>query len=150
MADYRVNRNLYLGLSGALSLRDDRSSMTNRRLNYTSIVPRYESRLFSLYTNLSVMELTDFMWGAGLRFGPLSLGSGSIISNVIKDDSRGADIYAGLKISILQSRYSKETKKAKRVAKKQAKAERKRIKAENKNLKTTISIQEEPATVGNK
>ena len=127
--DYRVNRNLYLGLSGAYSFNDDTTPLSNRRLNYTSIVPRYESRLFSLYTNLSVMEYTDFIWGAGFRFGPLTIGSGSVLSNLLSDSSKGADIYAGVKIPILQPRYSKETKKSSR-------AERKRLKEERKRKKT--------------
>ncbi len=129
MADYRVNRNLYLGLSGVLSLNDDTSALSSRRLNYTSIVPRYESRLFSLYTNLSVMEYTDFIWGAGFRFGFLTVGSGSIISNLLTDDSRAADVYASVKIPILQSRYSRETKQNRKAERRRAKAEKKRLKA---------------------
>jgi hypothetical protein len=129
MADYRVNRNLYLGLSGVLSLNDDTSPLSSRRLNYTSIVPRYESRLFTLYTNLSVMEYSDFIWGAGFRFGLLTVGSGSIISNLITDDSRAADVYAGLKIPILQSRYSQETRESRREQRRKKKAEKKRLKA---------------------
>ena len=132
MADYRINRNLYLGLSGVLSLNDDTSPLSNRRLNYTSIVPRYESRLFSLYTNLSVMEYSDFIWGAGFRFGLLTVGSGSIISNLITDDSRAADVYAGVKIPILQSRYSKETKQLRKEERRKAKAERQKRKAKEK------------------
>ncbi|OUS20156.1 hypothetical protein A9Q93_01775 [Nonlabens dokdonensis] len=129
MADYRINRNLYLGLSGVLSLNDDTSPLSNRRLNYMSIVPRYESRLFSLYTNLSVMEYSDFIWGAGFRFCLLTVGSGSIISNLITDDSRAADVYAGVKIPILQSRYSKETKQLRKEERRKAKAERQKRKA---------------------
>jgi hypothetical protein len=117
MADYRVNRNLYLGVSGVLSLNDDVTPLSNRRLNYTSIVPRYESRLFSIYSNLSIMEYTDFIWGAGLRFGLLTIGSGTIISNLITDNSKAADIYAGLKIPILKPRYSQETKQNRRLLK---------------------------------
>ncbi|HCO84768.1 MAG TPA: flagellar motor protein MotB, partial [Arenibacter sp.] len=43
-------------------------------------------------------------WGAGLRAGPLYVGSGSILTVLTSDQSKGADVYAGLKIPIYQSR----------------------------------------------
>ena len=75
------------------------------------------------------MEYSDFIWGAGFRFGLLTVGSGSIISNLITDDSRAADVYAGVKIPILQSRYSKETKQLRKEERRKAKAERQKRKA---------------------
>jgi hypothetical protein len=38
--------------------------------------------------------------GAGLRLGPLMVGSGSVISNVLGDSAKTTDVYVGLKIPI--------------------------------------------------
>ncbi|WP_438961753.1 DUF5723 family protein [Nonlabens sp.] len=96
--DLRIDRNLYIGASGVLALNDTAQRFSINHINYTSIVPRYESRLFTLYSNVTMIEYADFTWGAGLRFGPLSIGSASILSNLMTDDSRAVDFYAGLKI----------------------------------------------------
>ncbi|MGJ8684312.1 MAG: DUF5723 family protein [Nonlabens sp.] len=96
--DVRVDRNLYVAAVGAIGLNDSNAAYSNNHVNYTTIVPRYESRLFTLYSNISFVEYADMTWGAGLRFGPLSVGSGSILSNLLTDDSRAADFYVGLKI----------------------------------------------------
>ncbi len=108
--DLRVDRNIYIAATGAVGLNASTDPYSNNQLNYTTIVPRYESRLFTLYTNISFVEYADMTWGAGLRFGPLSFGSGSILSNLISEDSQAADFYIGLKIPFHHRLKSKEKK----------------------------------------
>lgn len=109
--DLRVDRNIYIAATGAVGLNASTDPYSNNQLNYTTIVPRYESRLFTLYTNISFVEYADMTWGgAGLRFGPLSFGSGSILSNLISEDSQAADFYIGLKIPFHHRLKSKEEK----------------------------------------
>lgn len=109
--DLRIDRNLYLGASGVFALNDTEQNFSMNHINYTSFVPRYESRLFTLYSNLTLIEYADFTWGAGLRFGPLSIGSASLFSNLLTEDSRAVDIYAGLKIPFHHRIKSKKSKK---------------------------------------
>ncbi|MEO9557649.1 MAG: DUF5723 family protein [Nonlabens ulvanivorans] len=108
--DLRVDRNIYIAATGAVALNASTDPYSNNQLNYTTIVPRYESRLFTLYTNISFVEYADMTWGAGLRFGPLSFGSGSILSNLISEDSQAADFYIGLKIPFHHRLKSKKKK----------------------------------------
>ncbi|MBF4985381.1 hypothetical protein FNJ87_13935 [Nonlabens mediterrranea] len=108
--DLSVDRNLYLAATGAIGLNQSTDPYSNNQLNYTTIVPRFESRLFTLYTNISFVEYADMTWGAGLRFGPLSFGSGSILSNLITEDSKAADFYIGLKIPFHHRLKSKKEK----------------------------------------
>lgn len=108
--DLRVDRNIYIAATGAVGLNASTDPYSNNQLNYTTIVPRYESRLFTLYTNISFVEYADMTWGAGLRFGPLSFGSGSILSNLISEDSQAADFYIGLKIPFHHRLKSKKKK----------------------------------------
>jgi len=105
--DYRINRNLYVGSTGAFSLMDSVDPFNNRQLNYFTISPRYESKLFTIYSNLSSVEHLGLNWGAGFRLGPVTIGSNTIFTNLISNNSLGLDVYAGLKIPIHQRITSK-------------------------------------------
>ncbi len=69
------------------------------------MTPRFESKWFSFYSPLSLIQNAGFKWGAGLRLGPLYLGSGSIVSALLNAEMASADVYAGLKIPIYQPRF---------------------------------------------
>jgi len=45
-------------------------------------------------------------WGAGLRFGPLMLGSGSVLTNLLSDTSKTTDVFVGLKVPIYRKLYT--------------------------------------------
>lgn len=107
LVDYRISKRIYLGVTGAIANTDDRELYGNRIVNYTSITPRYESKLITVSSNLSFSDLTGFNWGAGVRLGPVTLGSGTLFSNLFQQDSRGVDFYAGLKIPIYQRKNIK-------------------------------------------
>jgi len=76
----------------------------SRISNTVSLTPRFESKWFSLYLPLSMVENNGFQIGTGLRAGPLYIGSGSILSALTSDNSKGADVYAGIKIPIYQGK----------------------------------------------
>ena len=50
-------------------------------------------------------------WGAGVRFGPIFVGSGSVISSLFKQRLQTADAHIGLTIPIFQHGKSSEDKK---------------------------------------
>lgn len=99
-ADWSFTKNLYLNFNSDFSLVKKGAENASRIPNITSLTPRYESRLFSLYIPLSVIENNGFQAGAGLRLGVLYLGSASILSVLTNDDTKGADFYLGSKISL--------------------------------------------------
>ncbi|WP_396601603.1 DUF5723 family protein [Algibacter sp. R77976] len=101
--DWSLNEKFYLNLNTDFSLMSKDRITANRVSNMVSFTPRYESKWFSFYMPLSVVENNGFRMGAGLRAGPLYVGSGSVISAFSSNNSRQADAYAGLKIPIYQN-----------------------------------------------
>ena len=103
-ADWSFNDRLYLNLNTDLSLVSKGKVGASRISNVVSLTPRFESKWFSFYLPLSVIENNGFQVGSGLRLGPLYMGSGSILSVLTSDNSKGADAYAGLKIPVYQGK----------------------------------------------
>ena len=100
LADYKFRNRLYMAVHGSLSLVEEGTGEASRVLNTVTAVPRYESRWFSFALPVGVRQYDGFTMGAGLRLGPLSLGSGSVISNFISDSTKTTDFYLGLKIPV--------------------------------------------------
>ncbi|WP_298556268.1 DUF5723 family protein [uncultured Algibacter sp.] len=98
--DWNINGKMYLNLNTDFSLMSESRITANRVSNVVSLTPRYESKWFSFYLPLSVIENNGFRMGAGFRAGPLYVGSGSLISAFTSDNNRGADVYAGMKVPI--------------------------------------------------
>lgn len=103
-ADWNLNNKFYVNLNTDFSLVSRTKTNTNRIANLVSLTPRYESKWFSFYSPVSYLQHSGFQWGAGLRAGPLYLGSGSVLSLLISDNSKAADAYVGLKIPFYQSK----------------------------------------------
>lgn len=98
--DWNLNNTLYLNLNTDVSLLPKSRITANLITNVITLTPRYESKWFSFYMPLSIVENNGFRMGAGFRAGPLYLGSGSLISAFASDNNREADAYAGLKIPV--------------------------------------------------
>jgi len=103
-ADWNINNHFYMNLNTDLSITSKSNINTNSVANIVSLTPRFESKWFSFYSPISYIENLGVQWGAGLRAGPLYIGSGSILTVLTSDQSKGADVYAGLKIPVYQSR----------------------------------------------
>lgn len=103
-ADWNFSGKFYLNLNTDFSLTKKGKENTSSILNIASLTPRFESRWFSFYLPLSMVEYNGFQAGAGLRMGPLYLGSGSVLTALTSDDTKGADVYAGLKIPVYQGK----------------------------------------------
>lgn len=103
-ADYSFTSKLYVNLNTDISLISKDNTEASRISNVVSLTPRFESKWFSFYLPISQIQYNGFQVGAGLRAGPLYVGSGSVISGLISDNSRGADVYAGLKIPVYQGK----------------------------------------------
>lgn len=101
-ADWNFSGKFYANLNTDFSLIAKGKDDASRISNVVSLTPRYESRGFSFYLPLSVIEHNGFQAGAGFRFGPLYIGSGSVLSVLTSDNTKGADFYMGSKISIKQ------------------------------------------------
>ena len=104
LVDYRVNNTLFLAVQGSVSLVGEGSEMANRVLNTVTAVPRFETKWFSFYLPLGLRQYDGFSMGAGLRLGPLSVGSGSVISNYVSDSAKTTDFFVGLKIPVYRKK----------------------------------------------
>jgi len=99
--DYSFNRRFHVAVQGSFSLKDEISLVTNSMNNSFSITPRFETKWISVYSPVGIREYdSSVAWGLGLRLGPLLVGSGSILSNLISNSSNSADVYLALKIPI--------------------------------------------------
>ncbi len=102
--DWNINQKFYVNLNSDLSLTAKEKANRSRVANTLSLTPRFESKWFSFYMPLSLIQHSGFNWGAGLRAGPLYIGSGSILSVLTGKETKGADAYVGLKVPVYQNR----------------------------------------------
>lgn len=100
MADYYIGKRWYVGVHTGLSLRNSGLANANTLINTATLSPRWESKWISVYSPLGLRQYGDLAWGLGFRLGPLTLGSGSILTNLISDSSKNADFYVGLKVPL--------------------------------------------------
>ena len=98
--DWNIYNKFYLNLNGDIGLTAKDGLNTNFNPTTVTFTPRYESKWIGVFLPVNYSEYRDFQAGFGFRAGPLFLGSGSIITNLFNDDSKGADIYAGLRVPI--------------------------------------------------
>lgn len=95
--DYYVGSRFFVELSGQLNMVDNKLSSRNAYYaNTIAATPRFESRFFGAYVPLSYNEMAGFNAGAAFRFGPIFVGSGSILS-AITESGRQADVYFGIR-----------------------------------------------------
>ncbi len=111
MADYYIGNRWYVGLQSSLSLRNASKGYTNTTINTTTLVPRWESKFLSVYSPIGVRQYGGFAWGFGFRAGPLTIGSGSMLTNLFKKESKNLDIHLGLKIPLYKKITSANTGK---------------------------------------
>lgn len=108
MADYSFNKVFYLNLQASMSLVSADAEQANRIINSVVATPRLESKWFSFYLPVSLRQYDGLAMGAGLRLGPLSVGSGSVISNYVSDSSKTTDVFVGLKIPVYRKTVSSQ------------------------------------------
>ena len=103
-ADWNMYKKFYLNINTDFGVNNKTGINTSTIENIISLTPRFEVKWFSAYLPISYLEYSGLQAGFGFRAGPLFIGSGSILSNLISDESKGADIHFGLKIPVYQGR----------------------------------------------
>jgi outer membrane protein OmpA-like peptidoglycan-associated protein len=103
-ADYSFTKRFFLNLNTDFSLIAKGKEKASRIANMVSLTPRFESKWFSFYVPVSLVQYNGFQAGAGFRAGPLYIGSGSVITALASDNTKGADVYAGLKVPVYQGK----------------------------------------------
>ena len=103
-ADWNIHNKFYLNLNGDLNVNSKTAENRSTIANAVILTPRYESKWFGFYLPIGMMEYSGFQAGTGFRFGPLFVGSGSVLSNLMSKESKAVDVHLGLKIPIYQSK----------------------------------------------
>jgi len=103
--DWQIVEGVFLNFTSMIAF-NAASGLNSRVHNGNSFIftPRFEHSWFGVYMPIGFRSLTGFNWGVSLRMGPLFVGSSSLISNLLSDYTRGADVYLGLKIPIPHGR----------------------------------------------
>jgi hypothetical protein len=100
--DWNIDQRFYVNLSGDFNLVDAKKVNGTAIANSVTFTPRYETRQFSFYVPVTYMQYSGTQIGAGFRAGPIFIGSGTLFSNMFSNNSKGCNIYAGLKLPIYQ------------------------------------------------
>ena len=110
--DWNFFRKFYLNLNADLNMNDKKSLNQTSIANTVALTPRYETKWFSAYLPINYMDYRGLNVGTGFRVGPMFLGSGSVLTNLVSKESKGLDVYFGLKIPIYKrdKRAPKEEK----------------------------------------
>lgn len=104
-ADWNIHNKFYLNLNGNLSLVDKAGLNQVSTANTWAVTPRYETKWFTFSVPVNYMEYSGTQVGAGLRLGPLFVGSSSVVTNIFSKESKAADVYFGFKIPVYQHKF---------------------------------------------
>jgi outer membrane protein OmpA-like peptidoglycan-associated protein len=104
-ADYHIYRRLFINAGTIVNLINrDQNQTTAQYATTFTVTPRLEKKWFSLYTPFYYNAISKkSAIGAGMRLGPLFLGSGSILSNMFSNKNVStADFHMGFTLPIYQ------------------------------------------------
>ena len=114
-ADYNIHKGFYVNAMGILAMNNGSKAGSANYYNSFTVTPRFESRALGIFLPVSYNSLTQLNAGAGLRLGPLFVGSGSALTALL-GNSKQADFYFGLHFGSLHKNDFKKWKKKQRSA----------------------------------
>ncbi|MBU2928416.1 DUF5723 family protein [Winogradskyella psychrotolerans] len=100
LVDYRLAKKWFVSAQANLSMVKKGSELSTSVINTVTLAPRLETKWFSFYAPLSFRQYGDMSFGGGMRLGPLTVGSGSVFTNLLSDSSKTTDVYLGLNIPL--------------------------------------------------
>ncbi len=108
--DYNVFKKFYVNADVLINTVANSSPVNPNYVTTATITPRLEKKWISIYSPVSYNANGLLNWGAGVRIGPLFVGSGSVMSSLFKDKLKNADAHIGLTIPIFQHDKNKDKK----------------------------------------
>jgi outer membrane protein OmpA-like peptidoglycan-associated protein len=109
-ADYQIYKRLYINGDVLLNMVATTSPSSPNYVTTFTVTPRMEKKWVSVYSPVSYAANGQLNWGAGVRLGPLFVGSGSVLSSLFKQRLQTADAHIGLTIPIFQHPKDKKSK----------------------------------------
>lgn len=108
--DYQIYKRFYINGDVLLNMVATSSPSSPNYVTTFTATPRLEKKWMSIYSPVSYSANGQLNWGAGLRLGPLFVGSGSVLSSLFKQRMQSADAHIGLTIPIFQHDKNKDKK----------------------------------------
>jgi outer membrane protein OmpA-like peptidoglycan-associated protein len=106
--DYQVYKRFYINGDVLLNMVATTSPTSPNYVTTFTVTPRLEKKWVSVYSPVSYSANGQLNWGAGMRLGPLFVGSGSVLSSLFKQRLQSADAHIGLTIPIFQHNNTKK------------------------------------------
>jgi len=112
--DYQIYKRLFINGDVLFNMVSTTSPTSPNYVTTATVTPRLEKKWISIYSPVSYNVNGQLNWGAGIRLGPLFVGSGSVLSSLFKQRLQTADAHIGLTIPIFQHGRTPEDKKHKK------------------------------------
>ncbi len=106
--DYEIYKRIYINGDILLNMLATTNPISPNYVTTFTVTPRLEKKWVSIYSPVSYNANGQLNWGAGVRIGPLFVGSGSVLSSMLKQRLQTADAHIGLTIPIFQHSSSKD------------------------------------------
>jgi outer membrane protein OmpA-like peptidoglycan-associated protein len=108
--DYNIFERLYINADVLLNMLAATNPVSPNYITSFTVTPRLEKKWISIYSPISYNVEGQLNWGAGVRIGPVFVGSGSVVSAMFKNKISSADAHVGLSIPIFQHHRSEDKK----------------------------------------
>lgn len=93
------DKNYYINLNYVMPLTDKEEEYANSRAELITLTPRFETRKFSAYLPISYGSDAGLFFGAGLRYGPFTIGTSAAMG--LGENMTTRHIYAGIHLPLL-------------------------------------------------
>lgn len=107
--DYTFTKTMAVAVRGSFSAREKTEQNANYLANTLSIIPRLDFGSIGIFSPVSFREYdSGLSWGLGFRLGNIiTVGSGSLLSNLLSSSSTSTDVFVAAKISLRKKRVKK-------------------------------------------
>jgi outer membrane protein OmpA-like peptidoglycan-associated protein len=110
-ADYHIWKRFFINGDALINMVSTTNLISPNYVSAFTATPRMEKKWISIYSPVSYSTQGQLNWGAGIRLGPLYVGSGSVMSNLLRKRISAADVHIGLTVPIFRVAESKKDKK---------------------------------------
>jgi outer membrane protein OmpA-like peptidoglycan-associated protein len=106
--DYNIFERLYINADVLVNMLAATNPVSPNYITNFTVTPRLEKKWISIYSPVSYNVQGKLNWGAGVRLGPVFVGSGSVVSAMFANKISSADAHVGLSIPIFQHHRSED------------------------------------------
>ncbi len=109
--DYHIYKRFFINGDALINMVATTNMISPNYITAFTATPRMEKKWISIYSPVSYSTQGQLNWGAGIRLGPVFMGSGSVITNLLHNRIQAADVHVGLTVPIFNAAERKKDKK---------------------------------------